>query len=255
MDLQQRGPSEKMLPTRHSSCYWVMDLRGSWPFLCGKKRYSGETQKIKRRWSAKAVRESGVLNPACSVLDVWFSQNVIMVQLNEVVCHRTVGSTGFSQICFGFDCKYFAALSASVCRRVCMSIFVVGVACTKPVLCAPVHMQVCTLWLMFLTLAYMLVNTLSTGCAHALVYVHFVYQRWELGVKGLKWFIQGTCCWHRELFLTEEKTEMLFHVFSICAGSWRVCVCACVYAHKQTHTTRGVLGVIPNVRTGHLKRV
>jgi len=41
---------------------------------------------------------------------------------------------------------------------------------------------------------YIFVNTLSAGCAHALVYAQFVYYRWGTrgGVFGLS--MQGTCC-------------------------------------------------------------
>jgi len=54
--------------------------------------------------------------------------------------------------------------SAGVC-----AFFVVGVACTKQVSCAPVHVQVCNRCLS--TPEYIYVNKLSEWCAHAPVYV------------------------------------------------------------------------------------
>jgi len=81
-------------------------------------------------------------------------------------------------------------LDRCACAGVCAFV-VVGVACTKHVSWAPLHMRVCTLQhvqynrYLYKTLYQAIFSdTLSAGCAHALAYAHFVH--WRLGMSVVR---------------------------------------------------------------------
>jgi hypothetical protein len=126
---------------------------------------------------------------------------------------------------------------AQVCLRRCMCIFAMSVVCTKRVSWAPMHASVhIPVHGVFDTTIY-ICDTITVGCARALVFTQFFH--WHLGTRvgGFNKCMQSTCCLAWVIFLTDGKIEMLSCVFSIFDARWQSFVCTCNNESKATAAT------------------
>ena len=86
------------------------------------------------------------------------------------------------------------------------------------------------------TLVCIFVNTLSAGCAHALVYAQFAHWRWGTKVGGFSLSMQDTCCCRKGLFFKRRTDRFVVCISSIfddgleCAS---VCVFVCIRTQKD----------------------
>jgi len=117
--------------------------------------------------------------------------------------------------------------------------------------CAGVYVNRCVVKQVLRASAYTFAYALATGCAYALMYVHFVAEErgwvgstnlWGnllLGVGGYFWQLErwGVVC-----------------VFSIFDAGASLCGCICVCTHTHTHTAQMEYSVVsPKVGMRHLE--
>jgi len=111
--------------------------------------------------------------------------------------------------------------------RGCICIFAVSVVCTKQVSWAPVHAGVYITQVCFWRHRTYIWDTITTGCAHALVCSQFVHSRWGTRVRGFNKSMQNTCCLAWGVMFDRRRDGGLFCVFLSCG-------CMCVYTHTHT---------------------
>ena len=105
----------------------------------------------------------------------------------------------------------------------------------------------CVRYTGLLTWVYTFACTLTTGCAHALMYAQFVHQHWgtRLGGSASPW--RPLVAWCGRLILTEGETRVL-SVSSLILTRVGVYVDVCVCMRTRTHTLHmGYSGVSPGV--------
>jgi len=120
----------------------------------------------------------------------------------------------------------------SHCGRGCMCIFVVSAVCTKQVSWASVIAGVSHSTGVFDIIVY-ICDTITAGCANALVCSQFDHSRWRTRLGGSTSLCRALVTWRGGLFLTEGVIGVLSCVFLFLT---RVGVYVGVYACIFTHT-------------------
>jgi len=102
--------------------------------------------------------------------------------------------------------------------------------------------------------AYTFVYTLATGCAYALMYVHFVHSALGNEGEGAQLVYESTCCLAWGVVFERRRDRGFVYLFSIFNTGGSVCGCMCVYTHTHTHTAHmGYSIVSPGVGMRHLE--